>query len=87
MVLTLICKAGKQDYSVYKFVDTCITLHLMVILRNLYVKWAGGRGGGKPIVSVPKFHSQFSFSGFIFLRLKKCRETVIRYLKDWNTVR
>lgn len=39
------------------------------------------------IVSVLKFHSEFRFLGFLFLRLRKYKETVIHYLKDWNTAR
>ena len=34
------------------------------------------------VVSVP-----ISFTGFSFLRLMKCKETVIHYLRDWNTGR
>lgn len=81
MVLTIISKAGLFCLQVRRHMH-----HITPICdyEKTSEDWAGGGGA---IVSVPKFQSQFSFSDFVFLRLKKYWETVIRYLRDWNTVR
>lgn len=82
MVLTIISKAGLFCLQVRRHMH-----HITPICDYEKTSMRIGRGGGGAIVSLPKFQSQFSFSDFVFLRLKKYWETVIRYLRDWNTVR